>query len=146
MDCPNCGGEVWNNAQKNRDRESEGKKPLPLYACKDKDGCKWVQWPPRNATAAKPAPRAQGTPPAPSVRSTRPLGPLYYACMKIAAATVKQHIGDKATPADIVAACATLFIGATNTGAPLAPPPKPAPEPEPEQDDGGSMGAEGYDF
>lgn len=145
MDCPKCGGEAWNNAQKNQQRVGEGKKPLPLFACKDKDGCGWVKWPPRGqngggGNAGKSAGQGNG---AGSVRSTRPLGPLYFQCVKIAAATLKQHVPN-ATPADIVAAAATVFIGATNTGAPLVETPKPKPEPV--QNDGGEMGGEGYGF
>lgn len=132
MNCPQCGGATWNNAQKNQQRANEGKRPLPLWACKDKDGCGWVKWPPKE-TATKQ--NGNGVP-----RSTAPLAPVYADCMDIASRAVKHYIGDKATASDIVAATATLFIGATNTGRPvkkLAPPkPKPEPEPEREYDDG----------
>lgn len=136
MNCPQCGGATWNNAQKNQQRAGEGKKPLPLWACKDKDGCGWVKWPPKDS-AVKQNVGEKG-----AVRSTAPLAPVYSDCMDIAARAVKHYIGDEATAADVVAATATLFIAATNTGrpvkkpvAPPPPPPKPEPEPEREYDD-----------
>lgn len=43
--CPNCQGAVWDNARMNEKRQQEGKKSLPLFSCKDKDGCGWVMWP-----------------------------------------------------------------------------------------------------
>lgn len=133
MNCPQCGGATWNNDLKNRQRASEGKKPLPLWACKDKDGCGWVKWPPKDT-----APRANGSGNG-VPRSTAPLAPVYADCMDIASRAVKHYIGDKATAADIVAAAATLFIAATDTNRPVKkpappPPPKPEPEPEPEYD------------
>src|SRR3989338_2298300 len=46
MDCPNCGGPVYDNRQQNETRRAEGKKPMPEFKCKDAD-CAWVKWPPR---------------------------------------------------------------------------------------------------
>jgi len=45
MLCIKCGGECWDNTQKNIERAKEGKKNLPLYSCKNKEGCSWVMWP-----------------------------------------------------------------------------------------------------
>ena len=45
MNCPKCGGECWDNTEKNKEREKEGKKNLPQYSCKDKEGCGWIMWP-----------------------------------------------------------------------------------------------------
>lgn len=148
MDCPTCGGPVWNNAQKNVQRAAEGKKPLPLWACKDKDGCGWVKWPPKGSGAntgggSGNGNRGQVAPNGAGPRNSRPLGPLYFTAMKIAKATLDAHMGKGAyTAADLHAATATLFIGATNTGAPLTAPPKPKPEPEPEYEDEGDYSDE----
>lgn len=140
MNCPQCGGEVWNNARLNEKRANEGKKPLPLQVCKDKDGCGWVKWPPKGQQngGSGGAARGNGTG-AQAPRATRPLGPLYYNAMRIANETLKKVRPD-ATAQDLVAATATIFIQAAQTGAPLVPaaqkPAPPPPEPEP-QDDGG---------
>src|SRR5882672_5378356 len=141
MNCPQCGSEVWNNAQKNQQRVAEGKRPLPLMACKDKDGCGWVKWPPKGGQSGGGAPRGQGTPaPAPARGASRPLGPLYNDCMRIAVAVVNLHVKN-ALPADVIAAAATLFIAATRDGTPLsAPKTPPHQEFEEVNDDGGSMG------
>jgi len=45
MNCPQCQGDCWDNTQKNIEREKEGKKNLPQYTCKDKEGCGWIMWP-----------------------------------------------------------------------------------------------------
>ncbi len=50
MTCPKCGGECWDNTQKNIERAAEGKKNLPQYSCKDKEGCGWVMWPDKKGT------------------------------------------------------------------------------------------------
>lgn len=130
MDCERCGNECYDNTQKNALRAQQGQKPFPLYKCKDSN-CGWVKWPPRQQGGGNGRN-------APSVRATRPLGPLYHECARIASATIKKHVPN-ATPADIVAGIATLFIGATSTGAPLvnvsAPqPPPPPPPPKPPSD------------
>ena len=147
--CPKCGGEIWSNAHKNEQRANEGKRPLPLFACKDKDGCGWIKWPPKGQQSGGAGSRghsASAGNAGAGPKHSRPLGPLYNECARIAAAVVKLHVPN-ATPTDVVAATATLFIAAANTGAPMiAPPkPKPAPPPEPEpEDDGGNMGNEEY--
>ncbi|HEU4649480.1 MAG TPA: hypothetical protein VFS33_10505 [Gemmatimonadales bacterium] len=45
--CPQCGGAVYDNRAKNRERKANGQKPLPVFKCKDEDGCGWKQWPPK---------------------------------------------------------------------------------------------------
>lgn len=134
MNCETCGGPTWNNAQKNVQRVNEGKKPLPLWVCKDKEGCGWVKWAPKGANGGgSQAQRATGGNGAGTARPVRPLGPLYYECVRIAEATIRKLVPE-ATGADIIAGAATLFIGASNSGAPLtvaAAPPKPRPAPPP---------------
>lgn len=49
----------------------------------------------------------------------RPLVPLYEECFTAAKGIVKRQLGEKATGADVVAACATLFIQATKNDSPL---------------------------
>lgn len=132
MECEKCGGDCWNNTKKNEERAAEGKKPLPLWVCKDKDGCGWVKWPPKEKKGTQGKPGA--TP-----KVVRPLGPLYFKCMQIAKASLDkfaptaQDGRTKAAPiytaADLAAATATLLIAATNTGAPLVEAPKPKPVP-----------------
>ncbi len=120
MDCPDCGGPMWDNRQTKKNPKQ------PDFKCKDKDGCGkgvWVK------AKGNDAPGARG--PA-SGAARRPLGPLYYDCLKLAKACVEKELKG-ALPADVIAAAATLFIAASRDGTPLtAPKPKPAPPPEPE--------------
>lgn len=145
MQCPQCGGDVWENAAKNVQRLAEGKKALPLRSCKNKDGCGWCVWPPKGQQQGGgngAGPRSTGS--TGRSASSRPLVPLYSSCLDYATRAVRHYL-PTATNADIIAAAATLFIAASRDGAPLmapkaqpAPPPPPPPEPEPEpeyQDD-----------
>lgn len=52
-DCPDCGGPTWDNRKRRREQIEAGKKAgtpskdikaWPAFACKDKEGCKWVAW------------------------------------------------------------------------------------------------------
>jgi hypothetical protein len=127
MQCPDCGGEVWNNAQKNEQRAREGKKPMPLWTCKDKDGCGWKKWPDKKTDTA---PKGSGHAPAPR----RALGPVYNECLDFAKKAVTHHFGKDVATTDIIAAAATLFIQAAKTGQSIRPrpvAPKPAPPPPP---------------
>lgn len=133
MECPQCGGSTWNNAQKNAQRAEEGKKPLPLWACKDKDGCGWIKWPPKTqggGSGTGSRGHRAGSPAGP--RTSRPLTPLYLACLQDGKASVEHVFGAKATPELCLNAAATLFTAASRDGAPLrAVKPKPAPPPPP---------------
>jgi len=57
MNCPQCGGDVWNNVAANDARAQAGEKLRPDYFCKDKN-CGWLQWRPK-----QPFQGFQGTPP-----------------------------------------------------------------------------------
>ncbi len=141
MQCPQCGGDVWNNAQKNEQRARDGKKPMPLLTCKDKDGCGWVKWPPKGQAATGGQGKGTAAPSGPR----RPLGPLYFECLKMAKACVEKELKG-ALPADVIAATATLFIAASRDGTPLvAPKPKPAPPPEPEYEDDRDFAADEHE-
>src|SRR5689334_24518150 len=87
-ECPQCGGEVWNNARKNEQRANEGKKPMPLFTCKDKNGCGWIKWPPKNQSGGagnrSSGHRASGGATGAGPRLSRPLGPLYNESMAFA--------------------------------------------------------------
>lgn len=129
MKCPDCGGPMWDN------RQSKKSPKQPDYKCKDKQ-CDGVVWPEK---------RGDGSPTAASnsngngtVRPSGPLAPVYGECMEIASRAVKYFIGTAATPADVIAATATLFIAATQTDRPVkaaTPKPKPAPPPPPPIED-----------
>lgn len=130
--CPNCGGDVWDN----RARKAGGKMnpKAPDYSCKDKEGCKWVLWPPRGA-------KSNGTPAkvAGPKWTWAQLQDLSAKCLKIAAKQVPAAVG-ASTSEDAVKWAATLFITAARDG--VAPPPqaldekpKAVVEVEKEQDD-----------
>ena len=104
MQCEKCGGDCWNNAAKNTERVAQGKKPMPLWVCKNKDGCGWVKWPPKTDTAksAKAAPAF----------TWETLAGTYARCRKVA-----EWALPKETPPDVlVSATATLFIQAARDG------------------------------
>lgn len=137
MICPDCGGPMWDNRQTKKNPKQ------PDYKCKDKDGCGKGVWE-QKRQGGNGAP-ANGT--AAADRAKRPLGRLYFESAKIATATLNQLHKEAKIPqpsaADFIAATATVFVAATNTGAPLVapskpaaqPPPPPKPEPEPEYED-----------
>lgn len=132
FDCPKCGGPVYDNR---RDKKNP---KAPDFKCKDRNDCGWSKWEDRGRGGNNNRGGGNGARPAnaPPARAVRPLGPLYYQCMQAAQKTVATLIGDSATPADIVAATATIFINASQSGAPVvAPKPKPAPEPAGDYDD-----------
>lgn len=128
-ECPRCSGEIWNNIEKKR--SGMMKKTGPDYACKDKDGCGWVKWPPKGQ---RPQGQGNGAPAGDRGQKgpSRPIAPLYRGCVRVAVKVLAELVPN-ATPADVVASAATLFIATTRDGTPLfAPKPKPEPEPTPE--------------
>ena len=48
--CPECGKECWDNVEANNARAEVGEKLRPDYACKDKDGCGWIKWRPKDGS------------------------------------------------------------------------------------------------
>lgn len=130
---------MWDN------RETKKSPKQPDYKCKNRT-CDKAVWLEKKANGNGGATAGAG-PGVNGARSSRPLGPLYFQCLKIAAASVQQELkkaGITPTGADVVAATATLFIAATNTGAPITtpkakpappPPPPPPPQQEPEQEE-----------
>lgn len=116
MICPKCNtSEMWDNRQSKRNPKQ------PDYKCKDKD-CGHAVWlkPKQETASAKPVERSpKWTWPALSVT--------YERCLLIA----RKHTEKlKPTPADVLAATATLFIAATRDGVAEPVRPKPAPVPE----------------
>ncbi len=113
---------MWDNTSTKKTPKS------PDYKCKNQQCNKAVWLERRSAT-----PNGNGHA-APS--GQRALGPLYYECMAFARKACVHEFGDIVTPADVIAATATLFIQAVRDGAPIratkpapAPPPPPATEP-----------------
>jgi ssDNA-binding Zn-finger/Zn-ribbon topoisomerase 1 len=49
--CPKCKGVMWDNRQQNAERLAKGEKQRPDFACKDRQNCDGVIWPPRDANA-----------------------------------------------------------------------------------------------
>ena len=114
MVCVKCGGEVWDNRQKKLDG---GMKPnAPDFSCKNKDGCGWVQWPPKGkassvATAAPivppSAPQAQG---GPSPRDTLIQELFWDSFDTVLAGIAKRRLVDTFKPEHLASLTATLFI------------------------------------
>lgn len=123
MNCEQCGGDCWDNRSKNRERIANGERPMPDFTCKDKNGCGWKKWPPRNNSGGgnRGGGGQRGNAP-PKIQ--RPLGPLYLQCMKVAKGSLDAVQGKgNYSGADLTAATATVFIAARD-GAPIMPPPK----------------------
>src|SRR6266550_3118270 len=122
-DCPQCGGEIWDNRAKKR--AGEMKAAAPDYACKDKENCAWVQWPPKLKTVTKTA-SGPGMPAEPMTRQPKwtwpTLSETYLQSLLIAR---KQVVGLATSlklevcMEDIIAAGATIFIAASRDGVKL---------------------------
>jgi hypothetical protein len=50
MKCPQCNGDMWDNVSANDARAEVGEKLRPDYACKDKEGCGFVIWRPKDGS------------------------------------------------------------------------------------------------
>lgn len=137
MECPDCGGECYDNRRKKAD--GTYKPTAPDFACKDKEGCGWKKFPPKNKGGGG----GNGGGSAAPRQNTKPLGPLYHQSLLFAKASLANAFGEEVPVTDVIAAAATVFIQAANTGRPVrnkkAEPQqqrrRPEPEPEPEQDD-----------
>lgn len=129
MECPKCGGPMWDN------RQTKKSPKQPDYKCKDRQNCDGVIWPPKGQSGANGgngAARQVGGNGA-SASPRRPLVPLYLECLKDGAGAVRHVLGKDAPVEAVMNAAATLFIAASRDGSPLrvAPKPKPAPPPPP---------------
>lgn len=138
MQCPKCGGAMWDNRQTKKNPKQ------PDYKCKNKmcigdDGfvtAIWVKDAPAPVKAAQANGSANGT-----KWTWAALSKTYGRSLLLAEQAL---VGSAArtklvfTPADVLAATATIFIAASRDGvsdAPkkvAAPPPAPKPEPVPE--------------
>lgn len=56
LECPACGGKVWDNRDKIESGEWKAKSPH--FACADKNGCGWASWPHREKKGSSGAARA----------------------------------------------------------------------------------------
>jgi hypothetical protein len=126
MQCPKCGGEMWNNIGRKKNPKQ------PDYKCKDKE-CDGVIWPEREQQG-----QPQGGKPAPAKNGAKwtwpALNRTYGRSLLLAE---QQLVGSAArtklvfTPADLLAAAATIFIAASRDGVSDAPKAQPAPLPPP---------------
>lgn len=135
MNCPDCGGPMWDN------RDNKRNPKQPDFKCKDKDGCGKGVWEQRseggNGAARQGGKGSNGASASPRIQ--RPLGPLYNDCLTFAKQAADHHFGKGGTaPEHVIAMAATLLIQAARDGSPIRAPkpaaPKPKPEPEPEQE------------
>ena len=42
--CGRCGGDVYDNTQRNKEKAAKGEKLMPAYKCKKGDACGWLLW------------------------------------------------------------------------------------------------------
>lgn len=126
-ECPNCGGEIWDNRESKR--SGEFKPNAPDFACKDKDGCGWKDWPPKKKkTGPGPSSGKSGASGGRPPLTWPELAGTYSKCLQLAASKLSQNLmADSYTGADVVAAAATLFIQAMKRGV------EPLKRPKPEQ-------------
>jgi len=106
MDCPSCGNDTWNNAEK-----VAGGWNGPLRKCKNKS-CDWVQWP-EKGKANKPA-NSQ----APKWSWAELSGVYRRSLIEARKSVMGMTAVAKLTPtvADYLSAGATIFIAATRDG------------------------------
>lgn len=117
MQCVKCGGEVWDNRQKKLNGEM--KPNAPDFSCKDKQGCGWVQWPPKKGASPLSTPTTQvppstpqpgSAPASPSSRDTL-LVELYLDSLdRVMAKLQREKLVELFRGEAIAAMAATLFI------------------------------------
>lgn len=128
MNCPNCGGPIWDNAEK----VAQGWNG-PLRKCRDQE-CGWIVWPPKQKKQPVKA-LANGREP----WTWAQLSITYQRSLVIAQKQVTAMATAHKLPVtvdNILAATATVFIAASRDG--VKDPAKPAPaepEPAPQDDD-----------
>lgn len=105
MDCPKCGGAMWDN------RQSKKSPKQPDYRCKDRENCDGVIWPPRNQGGNRP----NGTPPKAKL-TWEQLAAIHRKSLIIAVKNCHDAFKGTAVPADVIAAAATVFIHASREG------------------------------
>lgn len=118
MNCPQCGGEMWDNTVNKKNPKG------PDYKCKDK-ACAHAIWLDKKT--------AKGSAPAKSAGPRWTWGTLsqtYWRSLLIAKKHVVAAFKD-AAPQDVIAATATLFIAASRDGVsePKTEPPATTQEP-----------------
>lgn len=131
VECPGCHGEAYDNRTLNAKRRAEGKKPMPLIACKDKDGCGYTQWPPKAQSGSNGRSGGNSGNVAKAPKFTwESLEQTYAKCINIGARQAKRVADASKLPltmADILSAAATCFIAATREGV-VEPKPQPNPD------------------
>lgn len=117
-ECPSCGGAIYDNRRKNTERIAAGQKAMPDFSCKDKEGCGWKKWPPKNAV------RPSASPPVSKPTAHHPgytlpqLATLYDQLLCKAVSIVDKRLSPTLTKsADVyLSAAATMYIAATREG------------------------------
>lgn len=105
MNCPKCDGPMWDNRTDKKTPKS------PDYKCKDK-GCGHPIWLEKKASAPKGQSNGQATH---GKWTWLSLQETYRKSLLIASKQVKALVPN-ATPGDVVAATATVFIAASRDG------------------------------
>ena len=115
MQCVKCGGDVWDNRQKKV--AGQMKPNAPDFSCKDKDGCGWVQWPPKTKASSVGTSAPIAPPSAPQAQSGAPgsqqarLTTLYWECFdEILAGIAKRKLTDLFKAENYPAMVSTLYI------------------------------------
>jgi hypothetical protein len=112
MQCPKCGGDCYDNREKNIERKAAGQKQMPEFKCKD-EACGWVKWPPKeggkpNGGGAQAAPRGPKW-------TWDSLSLIYSKSL----ACARKHVASQlpgAGPETVISAAATIFIAASRDG------------------------------
>lgn len=136
MNCPICGGEMWDNRERKRNPKA------PDYKCKDKS-CEGVIWPPKGGRLSH-DPQERKVAAGPKWTWFRLAKTYEWALLSAEprVTALAERLGKAPTVEDVTKAAASIFIEACRTGVedPKArlpkEPPKTAPlppEPEPEE-------------
>lgn len=141
MQCPSCGGEMFDNRADKASGARSAK--WPDFKCKDRN-CNKAIWPPKGGgQRGGPSRPANGNGGSRGRYTWGQLSTFYGNSLKLAEKHVKESLARQGKTAgvtlameNVLSSAATIFIAATKEGiieqARQAPPPPPPPPPEPE--------------
>lgn len=128
MTCPKCGGETWDNGPSKA--QGRVKPNAPDFACKNKEGCGWKQWPPKTKGSLGPAPQPLTERPKQLAEPTGNLMPwesnpkderarlLFWVCFDDVLAGLRDRkLTDMFNGENLAALTATLYIQRSKVGA-----------------------------
>ena len=110
--CPKCQGSVFDNRSKKL--SGEFKPNAPDFACANKEGCGWKQWPPKvgatTVVSGGPIVPPSTTQSAPSPRDTLILELFWDSFDRVLEGVAKRRLTDMFKPEQLCSLIATMYI------------------------------------